>query len=165
MEKEKTLAEWKDIIKTYTTKQIQNTFDNPQDNLMSDEFKLALWEILQERNNIENELNNKSSIDQWKEVVKKYDHETVETAFRSNKYNRLIDDQKAALVEVLEEQKNNQVTTTNSKKSHLTKTEFIRLTSLIGFLLLAFLLLNYRLLTIIYKPSLNQDNITKPIIK
>jgi len=167
LKKEKTVAELKETIHKYTTKQIQNIYDNPGYDSMSDVFKLALWEVLQEREESEKVPNPQLTVDHWKEEIKKYDPETVEKAFLNSKYNNLIDDQKAALAEVLEEQKNNQVKTTNCNNTHLARHELLRVTSFIALLLLAFLFLNNRLLTIIYtpSPSPNQDNITKPLIK
>lgn len=110
----KSINEWKERLRAYTTAQLRSTSNNPRYSSMPDEFKQALEEVLQERQKREQSANGQPLLDDLKQEIEKYPPEAVERAFSSQNYDNLADEQKAALAEILEEYKD-RVTASPSK--------------------------------------------------
>lgn len=142
-QRQKTVDEWKERIRTYTTGQIRRSFSNPKYNSRPNEFKVALWEVLKEREEAEKKANPQTTVDTWKKEVKKYSSEAVESAFANDNYNKLVDEQKAALAEVLEENKYAQVTKDNFSGFSLAKKGALWTLISAGVLLIGFLSINH----------------------
>lgn len=166
-QRRKTVGEWKERIRTYTTEQIRKTFGNSSYDSTPDEFKVALWEVLQEREEAEKEANPQTTVDIWKQEVKKYSPEAVESAFANSNYNKLADEQKAALAEVLEEHKPTQVTTAHSRGFRLAKRGAVWTIISAGVLLVGFLSVYHLLSTITNNqpPAPSQGNPPQQMVR